>query len=408
MTPHRNPDESEDPRSSTASASKPESEDGRWLPPTLDRLPTLTAIIASWSLVVSVAYDWGFLSALGISFAHAPTTLSDHLSSWLVWATLSYAPLPLVYVIYLMIRLRRYVSATLKEKDWVPSSVRPLFQRMRLAYRVAFWAFPAILLAWLLFGVPANPWGWLAISWIGLAGPLLIDLPNLLSKEEAASARSMVRSFNLPLILLIMVPASFFAFFGGGYGHLDRVRDDTMPKAFIRLPAGDSDEGPVVEEAYVLRSFANWLLVQDQDGTQVDWVRMERVERIEVPPNGRFVSLLCGVFGLWCRGDSGMTPTSSRLHGTDVEPHETTSAILTVPPGIQPDAVGSRTPLLQAPSRNSIPFNRACHSSSSTTSNRITLLRMAGTNSAQSVLRACSPQMSKTDRLYSVSSAAFR
>lgn len=307
MSPNGNQDEPGDPNSS-----KVRSEEGSWHRLTLERLPALTAVVASWSLVVSVAYDWGFLSALGISFAHAPTTLSDHLSSWLVWATLSYTPLPLVYVIYMMIRLRRYVFATLKEEDWVPGSVRPLFQRMRLAHRVLSWAFPAILLAWLLFGIPANPWGWLAISWIGLAAPLLMDLPNLLSEEEIASARSVVRSINLPLVLLIMVPATFFAFFGIGYGYPDRVQDDTMPRAFIRLPAADLDDGSVVKEAYVLRSFANWLLVHDQDGTQVDWVRMEQVERIEVPPDEpRFPGLLCGIFGLLCSGDSGLNPTSS-------------------------------------------------------------------------------------------------
>ena len=83
---------------------------------------------------------------------------------------------------------------------------------MRLAYRVFFWAFPAILLAWFLFGVPANPWGWLAISWIGLAAPLLIDLPNLLSKKETASARLAVRSINLTLVLLIHGARKLFRF----------------------------------------------------------------------------------------------------------------------------------------------------------------------------------------------------
>lgn len=325
MSPNGNQDESGHPNPITSSASKAENEEASWHPLTLERLPALTAVLASWSLVVSVAYDWGFLSALGISFAHAPTTLSDHLSSWLVWATLSYTPIPFVYVIYMMIRLRRYVLATLKEKDWVPESVKPLFQRMRLAHRVFFWAFPAILLAWLLFGFPANPWGWLAISWMGLAAPLLIELPNLLSKEEAASARLVVRSINLPLVLLIMVPASFFAFFGIGYGHLDRARDDTMPRASIRLSAPDSDDGSVVEEAYVLRSFANWLLVQDENGAQVDWVRMEQVDRIEVPPDDSFPGLLCGIFGHWCGSDPMWNSTSSLPRRTHLEPSEPTS-----------------------------------------------------------------------------------
>ena len=144
----------------------------------------------------------------------------------------------------------------------------------------------------------------LAVSWIALAAPLLIDLPNLLSKEQTASANSAVRSVGLPFVLLVMVPASVFAFFGIGYGYPDRAQDDTMPRAFIRLPAGDAGEGSVVGEAYVLRSFANWVLVQDRDGTQVNWVRVERVDRIGVRPADRFPGLLCGVFGAWCSGGS--------------------------------------------------------------------------------------------------------
>ena len=44
-------------------------------------------------------------------------------------------------------------------------------------------------------------------------------------------------------------------------------------------------------------------------------------------------------------------------------------------------------------------FSRCSHSSSSTISKRMTLLRMAGTNSAHSFFDARSEQMSNTDRL---------
>ncbi len=328
MTPRRNQAESEDPKSSAASASKPESEDGRWLPPTLDRLPALTAVFASWSLVVSVAYDWGFFFALGIRFAHAPTTLSDHLSSWLVWATL-YTPIPFAYVIYLMIRFRRHVRPAPQDNegdDEATSSVPPISQRMRLFYRICFWIFPVLFLAWLLLGAPKNPWGWIALSWIGLVGLWLTDLRNL-PAEVTARMRSAVRGISLPGLLVTWVPATFFVFFAFGYGYPDRAQDDALPRAYVRLGAGDLDSGSVVEEAYVLRSFASWLLVQDQDRTRVDWVRIEQVDRIEVPPDGRFPGLLCGIFGLWCRGGSGVNPTSSIPDGTDVDPDEPTLAI---------------------------------------------------------------------------------
>lgn len=314
MSTNGSQDESGDRKSSAACPSKAGSEEGRWYPLTLEKLPALTAVFASWSLVVSVVYDWGFFSALGISFAHAPTTLSDHLSSWLVWATL-YSPIPLAYVIYMLIRLRKYASVALGEErdDEIPSDFKLPFRRMRLTYRIIFWVFPALCLSWLLVGTPENPWGWLSVSWIALVG--LITVPSLPNKVTA-SARFLVRSTNFPILLLTFVPATCFAFFGIGYGYPDRAQDDTMPKAYVRLQAGDSDAGPVVEQTYILRSFANWLLVQDHDGTQVDWVRIELVDRIEVPPDDRFPGLFCGIFGVLCSGDPGMNLTSSLPNGT--------------------------------------------------------------------------------------------
>ena len=74
MSPNGNEDESGHPNSSTASPSKVGNEEGRWHPLTLERLPALTAVFASWSLVVSVAYDWGFLSACRHQFC----TRADH------------------------------------------------------------------------------------------------------------------------------------------------------------------------------------------------------------------------------------------------------------------------------------------------------------------------------------------
>jgi len=233
------------------------------------------------------------------------------------------------YVIYLMIRFHRQVRADLKENegdDEVPSTVQLIFRRMRLFYRIIFWIFPVLFLSWLLFGTPKIPWGWIALSWIGLVGLLEADLRNL-PEEVTARARSAMRSISLPLLLVTWVPATFFVFFAFGYAYLDRAQDDAMPRAFVRVGAGDLDSGSVAEATYVLRSFANWLLVQDEDRTQVNWVRVEHVDRIEVHPDVRFPGLLCAIFGRWCRGDSGVFSASSLPEGAHAEPHEPTSAI---------------------------------------------------------------------------------
>lgn len=49
----------------------------------------VAALIAGFSaviLIISVSYDFGFLLYLGISLAEAPTSLSDHIRTSLVWA----------------------------------------------------------------------------------------------------------------------------------------------------------------------------------------------------------------------------------------------------------------------------------------------------------------------------------
>ena len=42
-------------------------------------------LVAVGSVFISIFHDWGFFFVLGASFAQAPTTIADHLQSWLVW-----------------------------------------------------------------------------------------------------------------------------------------------------------------------------------------------------------------------------------------------------------------------------------------------------------------------------------
>ena len=49
---------------------------------------TVTSILASLSILISVTYDWGFFFSLGLSYARSPTTIVDHVQSWLYWLPL--------------------------------------------------------------------------------------------------------------------------------------------------------------------------------------------------------------------------------------------------------------------------------------------------------------------------------
>ncbi len=53
-----------------------------------EKLPTVALsipILISLILVLSVAYDWGFLFWIGVKFSEIPTTIDDHIRTALVW-----------------------------------------------------------------------------------------------------------------------------------------------------------------------------------------------------------------------------------------------------------------------------------------------------------------------------------
>ena len=275
---------------------------------TLEQLTALTAVVGSLTLVLSVIYDWGFLSALGISIADAPTSLADHLGSWLEWAP-RYAILMALVVLHRLIRVRAvFEIMPAAVSSSLPTKLRWTKRKRRASIPVAV----AMFILWLLIG--GSP-ALLAISAI-ILWMILVDW--ITDHPQLTPPRSV-------LFLVRIAPVLVLLFFTFGYWSLDRVDRRTMPKAYVQIRSADVAGSPW-SERYVLRSFANWLLVQDHGRTQVDWVRMEQVDRIEVHPEVRFPGLLCDVLGLWCRGDSGVNPASSLPDGTDADSHEPISA----------------------------------------------------------------------------------
>lgn len=259
---------------------------------TPESLAALTAVIASFSFILSVTYDWGFLSALGISMADAPTSLSDHLGSWIVWAP-RYLLIGLLYPLVRLVHFRSVIEgATFSARPSVPKDKKG-------TYALGIAGAAVMFLAWLLGdGSPGPLTMSAAMCWMVLVA-WITDHPQLTLPRSA-------------LVLVTLMPVLVLLFFYFGYGSLERVERRPLPRAHVQVHA-TSASGSAIAEKHVLRSFTNWMLVRDPDGTGLDWVRMEQVDRIEVSPQDR--PILCGVFGLRCRGDSGVNPTSSRPDG---------------------------------------------------------------------------------------------
>jgi hypothetical protein len=80
------------------------------------------ALGASFSLVSSLVYDWGFFSALSLTFLEIPSTLSDHVRSALIWFPKIIASFGAIVVFEL---LTRRLEKGMTEEEIVQSSRNP-------------------------------------------------------------------------------------------------------------------------------------------------------------------------------------------------------------------------------------------------------------------------------------------
>jgi hypothetical protein len=93
-------------------------------PSLLDGASKSLGLAAAALLVLSVAYDFSFLYALGLTFEQLPTTLNDHVRSAIVWAPTA-ASYALFFAVYEMFMRRAEGAKT--EEELIASSPNPRF-----------------------------------------------------------------------------------------------------------------------------------------------------------------------------------------------------------------------------------------------------------------------------------------
>lgn len=92
--------------------------------PWLDSLSKLVGVVAGVALVGSVAYDWAYLYAMGLSFSDIPTSITDHMRSALNW--MPNAVLTVGIVIGVELFLRR-TEQGMTEEQLISASPHPRF-----------------------------------------------------------------------------------------------------------------------------------------------------------------------------------------------------------------------------------------------------------------------------------------
>ena len=283
-----------DPPSDQASVSEQEKSTDKGIrasPMTIDRLGAISAVIASFSLALSFAYDWGFFSGLGISFAEAPTALTDHLRTWLVWLPVMVPGLLLVLVLEV---LTRRDESGMRQDEITKSHQRSM--------RLVKWIGPGSLAIWLLMGdtfllvLGAGVcWMWF-MTWVFRHPILKLKYPPLFK------------------LIAVVGPQLLAGFYWMGYSA--STPDYFDVKAHVESEEDGLDINSSFEEVNVLRSFDGWLVVLDV-GDGVRWVRSEQVQRIEVLRQERssFSGLLCIYFNVCTGSEEG-----GSLPPTDLEP----------------------------------------------------------------------------------------
>ena len=251
---------------------------------TLERTAALIAVIVPLGLAISFAYDWGFFSALGLRFADVPTSIPDHLRTWLVWSP---AIIPAVLVFLGFELLTRRIEQGRTENEIVALSPSPARAKIfrTLPWKLIRWMCAAVLAAWILVGYNRLLGLAATVCWIWLM-------------EWVFSHPIVLRRHSLWLILMVVLaPTALILFFSLGYRSVDFNKNDITAYVEIFNDGSDSaSAGSVLLETHVMRSFGNWLLVREKSGT-ILWIRSDRVDRMQlagdrVPFRGVLCSLV--------------------------------------------------------------------------------------------------------------------
>jgi len=253
----------------------------------IERIGKLSAVIASLSLIGSIFYDWGFISALGLSFSDIPTSVNDHLRSWLVW--LPSVTIGVICIIAIELLTRRLERAKTEEEIILSSSnpVRTQKIRNRPLYVAGFIGILTVML-WLLFGdrfhgglLPALIIIWFTFSrWV-------FGLPSVRARY----------SQNFTFFVHWVPPIIIFFYFSGFNDAAFHI-DSNPPLDVVQIKTSQGDVSTV--KVHILRSFEQWLLVLDTN-KQILWIRSDDVVWIENHPvQKRFSGIVCGLFNEFC------------------------------------------------------------------------------------------------------------
>jgi hypothetical protein len=228
-------------------------------------IPVLIGLFSALSLVLSVIYDWGYFIALDISFADAPTSLSDHVKSALVWMP----PVALIIFIVIVIELltQRIERGTTQEELFPPSKTSKLtyFLYWSPAYAIIAFSIYTIVLKIMQHPIPVDRMVLsIGFLWVWLSGKFFT--PPRLQQKYPPLFRKAFRW--VPVIVL-------FVWYLGFSAAQDAITTSKSSQSLM-LKGNDNQKISVIP----LRSFEKALLVWHPEVRKCEFVPWQSIHRV--------------------------------------------------------------------------------------------------------------------------------
>ena len=254
----------------------------------------LVAVVPVICLVLSLFYDWGMFRAAGISFSSAPTSIADHFRTTLVW-------MPYVVILSVFIGFLYLYHKSRKTTETGTEGSRPLYVPIAIrksdliSLILALVLFVLWILTWLALGSTRFPMGE-TIFWMSVCFFFVVWLALNETLNRRYGRLNLQRLAACTLLIVV--------FYSLGYNVASRALEIADPEQRIHILRGDTISE---QDVIIVRSFGEWMLAVTKPEPQPNdflWIRMDKIERIEILNDTRFQGLFYWISKLLSRNES--------------------------------------------------------------------------------------------------------
>jgi hypothetical protein len=254
---------------------------------TIELFTKLFALLATLCFLFSIMFDWGYFSALGLSFSVVPTSLSDHLRSSLIWVpeVVASCLFASFFVLYLQKKIKLRTPIAVANSEDIKAQVDRR-TKLKAPWILIPTAAPFVLL-WLLLG---DRFRGLLMLTLFIAWPVLV----IYFTHGLADVRFVMWA----RVVLIFIPILTLGFYSMGQR---TARSEIFGSPKLATVILKDKTGQSAHRLTILRTFEKVIIVKDAAG-MITLVRTEdivRVEGLSKPPF--FSGLLCTWFNIGCK-----------------------------------------------------------------------------------------------------------